>query len=710
MFTVLALCAGGAGASSPTWMSESTGSSASFGLLAVAFPDAHNGWTVNADGGIFHTSDGGSSWGIQTSGTNAELLGLSFVNANDGWISAERGVILHTSDGGAAWSVQSSGTTNNLWGVSFVDSSDGWMVGTFGTIIHTADGGTTWSAQTGNGKTYLAVDFLDPNNGWIVGISGTLLHTTDGGATWSVRTSGTTANLNALSFADANHGWVVGDNGTILHTSDGGATWSQQESGRTENLYGVGFVNTSEGWAVGQAGTILHTSDGGATWTAATGTPNETLTAISTVAGAGVWVSGDSATMLHLNLDNDLSIGGVGDITASATNDAGAPVTFSLPAAIDEGSETPAVTCDHSSGEVFPVGTTTVTCTATDSDDDPSSVQTTFDVTVNDADLAITNVPSDMTVEATSTAGASVDYTLPTVVDEDSSAPPVVCSPASGSTFAVGTTSVACSATDADDSNSPATVGFKVTVHSSPGQSISPSSLGFGDQPLGSTSTAKTVTLTSSGTASLVVGTLGISGANAGDFSLTNDGCSGQTVAPGNHCTVDVQFSPTAIGGRSASLNIPGNAPSSPGHVPLSGNGTVLADVQASVSGPASAKSGSTASYLVTVGNAGPSTASNVVMTFAVPAGTKFQGVSTTHGTCTHPPTGSTTGTITCSLGNLAKGANGLQSVALKITLNKKGGTITGVIHAASVATNVTPATPDPNLANNVASFVTTVG
>jgi hypothetical protein len=97
-------------------------------------------------------------------------------------------------------------------------------------------------------------------------------------------------------------------------------------------------------------------------------------------------------------------------------------------------------------------------------------------------------------------------------------------------------------------------------------------------------------------------------------------------------------------------------------------------------------------------------------MTFAVPAGTKFQGVSTTHGTCTHPPTGSTTGTITCSLGNLAKGANGLQSVALKITLNKKGGTITGVIHAASVATNVTPATPDPNLANNVASFVTTVG
>ena len=43
--------------------------------------------------------------------------------------------------------------------------------------------------------------------------------------------------------------------------------------------------------------------------------------------------------------------------------------------------------------------------------------------------------------------------------------PPVDCVPASGSTFAIGTTTVTCTATDADDSNSPVTASFTVTVN-----------------------------------------------------------------------------------------------------------------------------------------------------------------------------------------------------------------------------------------------------
>jgi hypothetical protein len=40
----------------------------------------------------------------------------------------------------------------------------------------------------------------------------------------------------------------------------------------------------------------------------------------------------------------------------------------------------------------------------------------------------------------------------------------VKCTPPSGSTFAVGTTTVTCTATDADDTNSPVTASFTVTV------------------------------------------------------------------------------------------------------------------------------------------------------------------------------------------------------------------------------------------------------
>ena len=57
-----------------------------------------------------------------------------------------------------------------------------------------------------------------------------------------------------------------------------------------------------------------------------------------------------------------------------------------------------------------------------------------------------------------------MSYTLPTATDELGETPPVVCVPAPGSTFAIGKTTVTCTATDADDSNSPVTAQFSVTV------------------------------------------------------------------------------------------------------------------------------------------------------------------------------------------------------------------------------------------------------
>lgn len=74
----------------------------------------------------------------------------------------------------------------------------------------------------------------------------------------------------------------------------------------------------------------------------------------------------------------------------------------------------------------------------------------------------ISDVPADITVAATSVAGASVTYTAPTANDDVSGSVAVDCAPASGSTFAVGTATVACSAADAAGNSASAT--FSVTV------------------------------------------------------------------------------------------------------------------------------------------------------------------------------------------------------------------------------------------------------
>jgi hypothetical protein len=163
--------------------------------------------------------------------------------------------------------------------------------------------------------------------------------------------------------------------------------------------------------------------------------------------------------------DSDLALTGVpADITTNATSPAGAAVTFAPPTAVDEDTPLPVVTCDHAPGSVFPIGTTTVTCSATDADDTPSTVSASFHVTVADTDLALAGVPGDITIAATSAAGAAVSFTPPTAVDEDSPVPVVTCDHASGATFPVGTTTVTCSATDADDTPSTVSGSFTVSV------------------------------------------------------------------------------------------------------------------------------------------------------------------------------------------------------------------------------------------------------
>ncbi|MBN8279470.1 MAG: choice-of-anchor D domain-containing protein [Gammaproteobacteria bacterium] len=102
----------------------------------------------------------------------------------------------------------------------------------------------------------------------------------------------------------------------------------------------------------------------------------------------------------------------------------------------------------------------------------------------------------------------------------------------------------------------------------------------FGSTAIGTTLT-RTVTVANEGNADLVIGTLtGL----APPFSLGADNCSGQTVAPAGSCTVDVDFSPAAVGAASDSLDIPSNDASTPvATVTVSGTGTSTATPDISV-------------------------------------------------------------------------------------------------------------------------------
>jgi len=106
---------------------------------------------------------------------------------------------------------------------------------------------------------------------------------------------------------------------------------------------------------------------------------------------------------------------------------------------------------------------------------------------------------------------------------------------------------------------------------------LSPGFLAFPPTLDGKTSAPETVTVTNIGRRALEITQVGVTGANAGDFSIVSDACQGTSVPPSGNCKVALTFAPgTALGLQSATLTIAENAIASPQTANLAGSGTIV--------------------------------------------------------------------------------------------------------------------------------------
>ena len=144
-----------------------------------------------------------------------------------------------------------------------------------------------------------------------------------------------------------------------------------------------------------------------------------------------------------------------------------------------------------------------------------------------------------------------------------------------------------------------------------------PGSLDFGSVALGGSVPAKSIVITSSGTASLHVSGAAIGGANSGDFTETNN-CTGAPIAIQATCTISVSFGPQAQGQRSATITLTDDAPNSPQTLSLAGSVTAPFQLGATSSGSTSAaiSAGQTAQYALQV-LPGPGYTGSVTLTCA---------------------------------------------------------------------------------------------
>ena len=142
---------------------------------------------------------------------------------------------------------------------------------------------------------------------------------------------------------------------------------------------------------------------------------------------------------------------------SNEANQCGAVVTYPAPT-IGATDDCGTITCAPASGAFYPVGTTTVTCTAT------AGSSCTFSVTVNDTQPPFVVAPPDQFLAlGENQTSAVVNYPAPTPADNCPGVT-LVATPPSGSTFPAGETIVTATATDA--SGNTATATFLVILRS----------------------------------------------------------------------------------------------------------------------------------------------------------------------------------------------------------------------------------------------------
>jgi photosystem II stability/assembly factor-like uncharacterized protein len=276
-------------------------------LNAISGPDVGDVWAVGNAGAVVYSSNGGTIWQNQLSGTQADLYGVSFPDDSHGWAVGAGGTIVATTDGGVQWSSEDSQTSEPLYAVRFVDDSHGWAVGYGGTIVATTDGGATWTSQT-SGTVYPleAVTATDASHAWIGGDYGTLLATTDGGSSWTTQTSGTTADILSLTMPDGTHGWAATDGGQILATTDGGTSWAPRATWTGHAFTSVWACNADDCWVADDSGDISYTTDGGTTWYGGLQSSQELLGICCPSAQRG-WAVGTAGAILYTGNGQDWS-------------------------------------------------------------------------------------------------------------------------------------------------------------------------------------------------------------------------------------------------------------------------------------------------------------------------------------------------------------------------------------------------------------------
>ena len=177
-----------------------------------------------------------SHWNLLESTENT-LNDILAVNDNTLIAIGNGGAIWKSSNQGSTWTSQSSGTSSNLLKIKshnsllFVLTEDG-------DLLTSSNGGNTWSSQNLHTSALFDIDFQG-SNGIIVGAQGFVFVSTNNGSAWSNAGQQSIFNLNSVLFVNDTLSVAIGSGGVALKSIDNGTTWSESNLPSSESFSSI---------------------------------------------------------------------------------------------------------------------------------------------------------------------------------------------------------------------------------------------------------------------------------------------------------------------------------------------------------------------------------------------------------------------------------------------------------------------------------------
>ncbi len=211
---------------------------------------------------------------------------------------------------------------------------------------------------------------------------------------------------------------------------------------------------------------------------------------------------------------------------------------------------------------------------------------------------------------------------------------------------------------------------------------VAPTSLTFASQAVDSSSTAKPVKISNNSASAVTLSSV----VPSGDFQIQTSGTtcplSSGTLLAGKTCTVEVQFSPTAVGSTVGAITVTSNASPNPLLIPLAGTGSGTGFTLSVLPSTLSVNQGNNGSTTMTVADVGGFTGSVSLTASGLPNGvTALFNPSSTTGTSTLTLTASssaTTGTATVTVTGTSGSLTQTAKINLTVGTGAPGPTITG--------------------------------